>query len=110
MAVYIVLSATLLTNLIWVKRFHQGVAALDPHSAAVMGISLLNVAAFAIASFWGAVASTPAGTLSKRWPSAVRWFFGSRKPALDEATAGSAAEGRGEATRKVRRKSARRRH
>jgi dolichyl-phosphate-mannose-protein mannosyltransferase len=110
MAVYIVLSATLLTNLIWVKRFHQGVAALDPHSAAVMGISLLNVAAFAIASFWGAVASTPAGTLSKRWPSAVRWFFGSRKPALDEATAGSAAEGRGEAPRKVRRKSARRRH
>ena len=76
LALWVVLTATLLTNLIWVKRFHEGLAALDPTSVAVIGIGLINVAAFAIALFYGWVATTPDETLGDRWPHAMRWFFG----------------------------------
>jgi hypothetical protein len=105
MALWVVLTATLLTNLIWVKRFHQGLAALDPNSAAVIVIGLINVAAFAMAVFYGWVAATPNETLGGQ-PAAMRWFFG--KWELGAAPASLAADVPNKAA-KSRRQAARRR-
>jgi dolichyl-phosphate-mannose-protein mannosyltransferase len=109
MAICIVLTATLFTNLIWVKRFHEGLAALDPNSMAVIGIGLSNVAALVIAAVYGAVASTPSQTLSERWPLAMRWFFGKWKLSLGEAKAPPVAEASRGPAGKAGRTSARRR-
>jgi Gpi18-like mannosyltransferase len=107
LALWVVLTATLLTNLIWVKRFHEGLAALDRNSAAVIGIGLINVAAFAIALFYGWVAATPNESLGDRWPHAMRWLFG--KWELGAAQASPAAAGHTKAPAKTRRQPTRRR-
>jgi dolichyl-phosphate-mannose-protein mannosyltransferase len=107
MALWVVLTATLLTNLIWVKRFHEGLIALDPNSAAVIGIGLINVAAFAIAIFYGWFAATPDETLGDGWPNAMRWFFG--KSELGGAQASSVAGVHSKAAAKTGRQANRRR-
>jgi hypothetical protein len=107
LALLVTLTATLFINLIWVHRFHVGLARLDLNSLAVMGIGLINVAAFAVAAFHLWVAATPNETLSEAWPPAVRWFF--TKWSFDAIKASSAASVRNGAAGKSRRPAARRR-
>jgi dolichyl-phosphate-mannose-protein mannosyltransferase len=108
LALLVTLTTTLFINLIWVHRFHVGLARLDPNSLAVMGIGLINVAAFAVAAFHLWVPATPNETLSDAWPAAVRWFF--TKWDFDAVKAPPAASVRnGAAAKNSRRPAARRR-
>ena len=108
LALLVTLTTTLFINLIWVHRFHVGLARLDPSSFAVMGIGLINVAAFAVAAFHLWVAATPNKTLGDTWPTTVRWFF--TKWDFDAVKAPPAASVRNDApVKKSRRPAARRR-
>ncbi|HUO04116.1 MAG TPA: glycosyltransferase family 39 protein [Candidatus Binataceae bacterium] len=74
-ALYAVLTATLLFNLIYARMALEGQARLGPHDSAATLAAIANVGAIVTAALWGIFIASPPGLPSAQLPPIAQYFF-----------------------------------